>query len=208
MKASALSLFVLSLLFLLATPVLANPSDPILLINGSYVVAPLDPHSIDGKPVPSIAPATYTPAEPILFAIDPDRFGIPPWVLKKITFTWDFGDGSALYKKINATSRAHVYAKPGLYTVVLIADYKSAGYKDIPPQVVASVNVGVQKESPNNDLVYSVNQQEKVLSQPTVARKLSILEQINFTTVVEFAALFCISMAVLVTVAIRRSIKK
>lgn len=64
------------------------------------------------------APGVYLVGDKIDFQIDIGRLGVPPDAVRKIKYTWDYGDGT----KGEGSSTNHIYKKMGTYVLTVHAD--------------------------------------------------------------------------------------
>ncbi|HSX18544.1 MAG TPA: PKD domain-containing protein [Candidatus Saccharimonadales bacterium] len=109
---------------------------PFFKVNGQYsgfYAVPITSNFFD---IPQdAAPQNYLVNNPINFEIDPGPLQIPPDVVAKSTFNWDFGDGA----KGAGLKNTHTYTKPGPYTVEI-----NVSYGDIDaPTLLESARVNV-----------------------------------------------------------------
>lgn len=74
-------------------------------------------------------------------------FGWKEEMLEKVTYTWDFGDGTEK-KKTNTPKNSHIYKKMGSYIMEILADYSQAGGSNSYPQVVQTTLLHIL---PNKD---------------------------------------------------------
>ena len=177
--------------------VYAHYALPILMIDGKFVLPPLNPHTTDGQEVPSTAPNTYAPEQKILFVINEERFGIPIAIDKKMTFVWDFGDGTSSIAEVYALKKSHTFSKPGLYTVQVMADYRTAGYAGIAPQLIAIANVvvGEQVEATPTPIQIA----------PVIpSQEYSVWNTIDFWTIAKYSLLIGLVLTILFSFSIQR----
>lgn len=129
MKKSSLSLLFLLGLFLLFPPLTSahlSGQPPFFLVNGKYSgFYPVYVTSLKNFLLSQdSAPDNYLINQPLQFEIDQTMLPFPPDVLGKITYAWDFGDGS----KTTGTTATHMYTKMGSYLLTITANY--GGYSD------------------------------------------------------------------------------
>jgi hypothetical protein len=134
---------ILSLLFLLlpVTTVSAHMAGqpPFFRVNGifsNFYPVPMGSY-IALHPFPQdLAPDIYRTGTPIQLAFDFDQLSqvVPPEVINKTNFIWDFGDGTIG----NGQKNNHAYKKPGSYVLSITADTRSFE-ANAEPQVIQSV---------------------------------------------------------------------
>ncbi len=124
---------------------------PILTINGKLTkVYPIESSSIEPYLGDSsdIASENYLVKQKLDFAFDASRSAEIPIIndWNKITYTWNFGDGTK-EQKTNTPTSSHTYTKMGSFIMQLTADFSKAG-SDSPPQVVQTTLIHIL---PNRD---------------------------------------------------------
>jgi len=99
---------------------------PFFLINGTYTgFYPVYVTSLKDFVLPQdTAPENYLLGQELGFEIDSAMLPFPQDIINKITFTWDFGDGT----KNKGLKIKHSYKKIGSFLLKISADY--AGYND------------------------------------------------------------------------------
>jgi hypothetical protein len=114
MKTIVITLLVL--FFLLPVPAFAHSADqpPYMMVGGKYtLVYPVYGSTVDQLPVPNdFAVDVFPVKSPVLFEITEANLPLPPEMLEKITYSWDFGDGTKVF---GGPSVSHPYTKPGSY---------------------------------------------------------------------------------------------
>ncbi len=109
-------LLLLVLFFVLPVPAFAHSADqpPYMMIGDKYtLVYPVYGSTVDQLPVPNdVAVDTFPVNSPVLFAITQSNLPFPPEMLEKITYSWDFGDGTKVF---GGPSVSHPYTKAGSY---------------------------------------------------------------------------------------------
>jgi len=132
------SLYILHSTFFI-TPVSAHLSGqpPYLMINGKYTnLYPVPVSSLENFSLPQDnAPENYIVDQKLSFIMEVDKLPAPPEVVKKTTFTWDFGDGN----KSVGLSQTHTYTKPGSYFQIIYANDGSTP----TPQLLSSVLINI-----------------------------------------------------------------
>ncbi len=94
---------------------------PFFKVNGVYSgLYPVQSTSLDNLPLPQdMAPANYLVGEKIDFEIDVSQLPIPPEIIAKTKFVWDFGDNS---KKEIGLKNSHIYSRMGSFVLSIEAD--------------------------------------------------------------------------------------
>ena len=120
-----------------------------------------------------LAPENYIVKEPIQFDIDqkPLQSVIPPELLKKTTYTWDFGDGT----KSEGLQNTHTYNSIGSYILILTINIYEEGAKD-PTKFVDSFLINVVPHKGYKDLPKSII----VLNNTKVNVTKNTFEDLNF----------------------------
>jgi hypothetical protein len=62
--------------------------------------------------------------------------------LEKVTYIWDFGDGTGEVKT-NSPKNTHAYSKMGTYIMQILADYSQLGMADSQPQLIQTTLIHV-----------------------------------------------------------------
>lgn len=129
---------------------------PILTINGVLTrVYPIESSSIEPFLGDSsdVVSENYLVNQNLEFEFEASRsaqlmeiLGWKEEALEKITYTWDFGDGTT--KQSNTPKNNHTYSKMGTYIMQIEADLSQAGMQDYGKQLVQSTLVHIL---PNKD---------------------------------------------------------
>lgn len=132
--------FILCFLFIVPSQVNAHLAGqpPYLRINGQYTnLYPVPVSSADTFNLPQdLAQGTFTVGEKLQFVMESDKLPAPPEVIKKTTFTWDFGDGSPTLTGLQAE---HTYTRMGSFVQIIYADDGTLSQ----PQLLSSVLINV-----------------------------------------------------------------
>jgi PKD repeat protein len=154
-------------------------------INGTLAVSnPLQQFGITASSflIPQdLAPENYILKEPIQFEIDqtPLQSVIPPELLKKTTYTWDFGDGI----KAEGLHNTHTYNKIGSYILILTINIYEEGATN-PTKFVDSFLINVIPHKEYKDLPKSVI----LLNNKQINGTKNTFEDLNFSNQVTLDA--------------------
>ena len=110
---------------------------PVFKVNNEYaLVYPIYSVSSANFKLPQdLAPKNYLIDNNISFDFDFSRMGIPPEIVAKTKFAWDFGDGA----KGTGITNSHTYSKGGSYFLTVTADDGTTP----APQIIESILVNV-----------------------------------------------------------------
>lgn len=122
------------------TPISAHVSGqpPFFRVNGTfsnYYPVPFASYKFE---IPQdIAPQNYILGEKINFEIDTTALAqtVPPEIIKKTTFSWDFGDG----EKAKGLANPHAYKKAGAYILKISAKYEEIAGDQLIQSILVNV---------------------------------------------------------------------
>lgn len=160
--------FVLLLFFCLPIKISAHLAGqpPFFKVNGSYAnFYPVPLTSLNDFNLPQDLPQSqnFLVGVPVSFELDTTQLPVPPEIVQKSKFYWDFGDGG----KGNGLKNTYTYTKVGSYILTIKVDdgtvpeaqlLESVLINVLPdknyqlPQAVISVN-GLQSKDPLTDIL-------------------------------------------------------
>lgn len=133
--------FILILLFIFCWPVEVSAhlvgQPPFFRVNGSYAnLYPVPLTSLNDFNLPQDLPSdNYLVGVPINFELDTTQLPVPPEIVQKTKFFWDFGDGG----KSSGLRNTYTYKKMGSYILTIKVDDGT-----VPePQLLESVLINV-----------------------------------------------------------------
>ena len=166
-----LSLILISLFAINSSIYAHSRGIPILIINGQLTkVYPIESSSIEPYLGDSsdIASENYIINQNLEFEFDPTKTElIPPQIdLEKLTYIWDFGDGTQK-QSTRMPKSGHTYTKMGSYIPKIIVDFSKTEFPGYGQQIVQSslIHVLPDKNYKLPEPIIKVNNQKAQASQ-------------------------------------------
>jgi LPXTG-motif cell wall-anchored protein len=179
MKKLLFFLLLTSCFLLLTTPAYANGAGlpAFFKINDKLAISnPIQQFGITASSflIPQdLAPEAYVAKQQIDFTIDEAQLQtvIPPELLKKTDYTWDFGDGT----KAEGLQNSHSYSKIGSYILILTINIHEEGSAS-PTQFIDSFLLNIVPDKNYKNLPHAVIK----LNNKRIDNPKTTLEEINF----------------------------